>query len=198
MTKRKAKAKPTPHQNSQRAVALYQNGPDAAQALADEVRVADRLLRLLRLLENTTGRKWPGLDLRQLALAEWMATPTWDRPQAERSLVGWCLANRVPDRTARRWRQHPRVVDLVATIVDVSLGSGSYDTQVWQNLVRRTAISDDAIRTYFELRGKLAGRGQGVNVFTGPVDARQQGLTIPVDDAESYKRALEMFGEGDK
>ncbi len=158
--------------------------------------VPQRLQALLRMLEKATDRKWPDLDLRQLALAEWMATPQWDKPQAEKSLVGWCLVNYVPDRTARRWKIHPLVVDLAATIVDVSLGHGSYDTQVWQNLIKRTAIDTEAIRVYFELRGKLHQKGGGVSVYTGPVDARQQGLVIGVDDADSYKRALAMFGNG--
>lgn len=88
---------------------------------------------------------------------------------------------------------------MMNAIIDVSLGNGSYDTQVWQNLIRRTAISDEAIRIYFELRGKLAGRGGGVNVYTGHVDARQQGLVIPVDDADSYRKALKLFeGGGDE
>lgn len=72
------------------------DGPDAGSGLAADIKVASRLLAMLRLLEKATGKKWPGIDLRQLALAEWMATPQWDKPQSEKSLVGWCVQNRVP------------------------------------------------------------------------------------------------------
>ena len=117
------------------------------------------LKELLKALEASTGAvyQWADLSLRQLALAEWMATPTWDRHETERSLAAWCQVHRVPYSTAKRWKIHPKVVAAAAIIADLSLGAGLYDAQVWQNLIRRTAISDEAIRTYFELRGKLQG-----------------------------------------
>ena len=156
------------------------------------------LKELLRALEEATGAvyQWADLSLRQLALAEWMATPTWDKLESERSLAGWCAVHHVPYSTAKRWKIHPKVVAAAAIIADLSLGAGLYDAQVWQNLIKRTAIDTEAIRIYFELRGKLAGRGGGVNVYTGHVDARQQGLVIPVDDAGSYRKALQLFGNG--
>lgn len=155
------------------------------------------LKELLKALEEATGAAygWADLSLRQLALAEWMATPTWDRQQSERSLAGWCSSHGVPYSTAKRWKIHPKVVAAAAIIADLGLGAGLYDAQVWQNLIKRTAIDTEAIRVYFTLRGKLAERGGGLNVYTGPVNARQQGLVIPVDDAGSYRKALQLFGE---
>ena len=153
---------------------------------------------LLRALVEAIGggNGWPDITLKQLQLAEWMATPTWERPPTERSLAGWCAVYRVPGRTARYWRKHPNVVAAAAIIADLSLGAGLYDARVWQNLIKRTAIDTEAIRVYFELRGKLHQRGGGVNVYTGSVDARKQGLVIPVDDADSYHKALELFEDG--
>ena len=121
-----------------------------------------------------------------------------DRHESERSLAGWCSVHHVPYSTVKRLKIHPKVVAVAAIIVDLSLGTGAYDATVYENLIRRTAVSDEAIRVYFQLRGKLptTGRGGGVNVYTGHVDARQQGLVIPVDDAESYRKALQLLGDG--
>lgn len=135
------------------------------------------------------------LTLKQLIFALWLATPTWERHEAQRTLVGFGMVHEVPLRSLNHWKRHPSIAAAARLFADASLGGGAYDGQVWQNLIRRTAISDEAIRLYFQLTGRLAQPGGGVNVFTGPVDARTQGLTIPLNDAASYRRAMTVFEE---